>query len=63
MIIKNYWQLIILTIILLSGCAPTRHGVVHPQDAKSLSDIQWKISQEPLSIVPLDTFEEKHLFE
>lgn len=43
----------------LSGCT-ARHVVVLPQEAKSLSDTQWRVSQEPsLPVEPPDMIEEK----
>ncbi len=51
--ITNCWQLVLIVIpIFLSGCTG-RHIVVLPQEAKGLSDSQWKITQEPsMSPVP-----------
>lgn len=61
---KNRWQLIIVLPFFLSGCM-ARHVVVLPQEAKGLSDTQWKISQEPsLTVEPPDLIEgEKDLVE
>ncbi len=44
---KNHWQLMIVIAFFLLACT-SRHVVVLPEDAKDLSDKQWKILQEPL---------------
>lgn len=58
---KCLQRIIIILPIFLSGCT-ARHIVVLPEDAQSLSDTQWHISQEPAFIVdPPDIIEEEPL--